>query len=56
MGGAEKMNTACTRRTGQEAPMQHGSVVLAGRKFGPDVWQFPWSEKDQSGRRMYRSE
>jgi integrase len=34
--------------------MQQGSVILTGRKFGPDVWQFRWSEKDRSGRRIYR--
>src|ERR1700758_1332292 len=34
--------------------MQQGSVILTSRKFGPDVWQFRWSEKDQSGRRIYR--
>ncbi len=34
--------------------MQQGSVILTGRKFGPDVWQFRWSEKDRSGRRVYR--
>jgi len=34
--------------------MQQGSVILTSRKFGPDVWQFRWSEKDRSGRRIYR--
>jgi integrase len=34
--------------------MQRGSVIRTGRKFGPDVWQFRWSEKDRSGRRIYR--
>jgi integrase len=34
--------------------MQQGSVILTGRKFGPDVWQFRWSEKDRGGRRIYR--
>jgi integrase len=34
--------------------MQQGSVILTGRKFGPDVWQFRWSEKDRNGRRIYR--
>ena len=34
--------------------MQKGSVILTGPKFGPDVWQFRWSEKDHSGRRIYR--
>lgn len=37
----------------QQGP-EEGSVILTGRKFGPDVWQFRWSEKDQSGRRIYR--
>ena len=48
------MNPASTRTAGQEAYMQQGSVILTGRKFGPDVWQFRWSEKDRSGRRVYR--
>ncbi|QNI32764.1 site-specific integrase [Alloacidobacterium dinghuense] len=34
--------------------MQLGSVIQTGRKHGPDVWQFRWSEKDRSGRRIYR--
>jgi hypothetical protein len=34
--------------------MQQGSLILTGRKFGPDVWQYRWSEKDRSGRRIYR--
>jgi len=34
--------------------MQQGSVILTSRKFGPDVWQFRWSEKDRNGRRIYR--
>jgi integrase len=38
---------------GLEAYMQQGSMILTGRKFGPDVWQFRWSEKDRSGRRIY---
>jgi hypothetical protein len=25
--------------------MQRGSVIFTGRKHGPDVWQFRWSEK-----------
>ena len=33
--------------------MQQGSVILAGRKLGPDVWQIRLSEKDRSGRRIY---
>jgi len=33
--------------------VQQGSVILTGRKHGPDVWQFRWSEKDRSGRRIY---
>ena len=37
-----------------DSHMQQGSVILTGRKFGPDVWQFRWSEKDRSGRRIYR--
>ena len=34
--------------------MQQGSVILISRKFGPDVWQFRWSEIDRNGRRIYR--
>jgi hypothetical protein len=26
---------------------------MTGRKHGPDVWQFRWSAKDRSGRRIY---
>jgi integrase len=33
--------------------MQQGSVILTSRKRGPAVWQFRWSEKDRSGRRIY---
>jgi integrase len=47
------MNTAATRNCGAEVHMQQGSVILTGRKQGPDVWQFRWSEKDRSGRRIY---
>ena len=39
------MKTAFTPHKGQEAHMQQGSVILTSRKFGPDVWQFRWSEK-----------
>jgi integrase len=34
--------------------MQHGGIIQATRKQGPNVWQFRWSEKDRSGRRIYR--
>lgn len=34
--------------------MQQGSVIQVGRKGGPDVWQFRWSEKDLNGQRIYR--
>lgn len=34
--------------------MQQGSVLQSSRKLGPDVWLFPWSEKDHDGRRLYR--
>lgn len=34
--------------------MQQGSVIQAGRKEGPNVWQFRWSEKDLTGQRVYR--
>jgi hypothetical protein len=34
--------------------MQQGSIIQATRKRGPDVWQLRWSEKDGSGRRIYR--
>ena len=34
--------------------MQQGSIIQAGRKEGPNVWQFRWSEKDLTGQRVYR--
>ncbi|WP_263349749.1 tyrosine-type recombinase/integrase [Acidicapsa acidisoli] len=34
--------------------MQQGSVIQTGRKEGPNVWQFRWSEKDLNGQRVYR--
>ena len=34
--------------------MQHGSLIKSVLKFGPDVWQFRWSEKDPQSRRIYR--
>ncbi len=34
--------------------MQHGSLKMMSRLEGPDVWQFRWSEKDPSGKRVYR--
>lgn len=34
--------------------MQQGSIIQSGRKHGPDVWQFRWSEKDRNGGRIYR--
>ena len=34
--------------------MQQGSIVQTGRKEGPDVWSFRWSEKNRNGRRVYR--
>jgi len=32
---------------------QQGSVIQTSRKDGPDVWQFRWSDKEPSGRRVY---
>ena len=34
--------------------MQKGSLIRRGRKHGPGVWVFRWSEKDADGRRIYR--
>jgi len=34
--------------------MQQGSVLQSSRKCGPGVWLFRWSEKNSSGRRVYR--
>jgi len=34
--------------------MQRGSLVRSKRKHGPDVWQFRWSERGPSGKRVYR--
>jgi len=34
--------------------MQHGSLIRSGRKRAPDVWQFRWSDRGPSGKRIYR--
>ncbi len=34
--------------------MQRGSIIQTGRKQGPNVWLFRWSEKNRNGRRVYR--
>lgn len=34
--------------------MQHGSLAIIGRKEGPAVWQFRWSERDLQGDRVQR--
>lgn len=34
--------------------MQQGSLLKSSRKYGPDVWQFRWSEKGLDGKRVYR--
>jgi site-specific recombinase XerC len=34
--------------------MQNGSLATVSRKTRPAVWQFRWSEKDQSGARVQR--
>lgn len=34
--------------------MQCGSLIKNNRKYGPDVWQFRWSEKGPQGKRVYR--
>ena len=34
--------------------MQQGSIIQTVRKQGPNVWSFRWSEKNRSGRRVYR--
>lgn len=34
--------------------MQYGSLIKSNRKYGPDVWQFRWSEKGPQGKRVYR--
>jgi len=34
--------------------MQQGSIIQTGRKLGPNVWIFRWSERDRNGRRVYR--
>ena len=34
--------------------MQRGSLAIIGRKEGPAVWQFRWSEKDLHGARAQR--
>lgn len=34
--------------------MQQGSLIRSGRKRGPDVWQFRWSDRGPQGKRIYR--
>lgn len=34
--------------------MQYGSLIKSNRRYGPDVWQFRWSEKGPQGKRVYR--
>jgi integrase len=34
--------------------MQRGSLIKSSRRYGLDVWQFRWSEKDNQGKRVYR--
>ena len=34
--------------------MQQGSLIRAGRKRGPDVWQFRWADRAPNGKRIYR--
>jgi integrase len=34
--------------------MQQGSLIRSGRKRGPDVWQFRWSDRGPFGKRIYR--
>ena len=34
--------------------MQHCSLIMKKRKRGPDVWLLRWSDKSDSGRRIYR--
>jgi hypothetical protein len=34
--------------------MQCGSLTKSNRKYGPDVWQFRWSERGPQDKRVYR--
>ena len=34
--------------------MQHGSIIRAERRHGPDVWEFRWRESGADGERKYR--
>jgi len=34
--------------------MQGCSLIMKKRKRGPDVWLLRWSDKSDSGRRIYR--
>ena len=38
----------------QEEEMQQGSLIRTGRKRGPDVWQFRWTDRAPNGKRIYR--
>jgi hypothetical protein len=44
----------CTATTVTEGEMQHCSLIMKKRKRGPDVWLLRWSDKSDSGRRIYR--
>ena len=33
--------------------MQHCSLIMKKRKRGPDIWLLRWSDKSDSGRRIY---
>jgi integrase len=37
----------------QEEKIQRGCIQRNGRKEGPDVWQFRWSETRLDGKRLY---
>ena len=34
--------------------MQHGSIIRAERRHGPDVWEFRWRESGADGERKLR--
>jgi hypothetical protein len=34
--------------------MQNGSMIRAGRRRGPDVWEFRWREPGADGKRKHR--
>ena len=50
----DERNIPLDRHCDPGGNMQHGSLIRSIRKYGPDVWQFRWSETGANGQRVYR--